>query len=109
MKICKWKTCNNPVKETQNFCSRICANKTGVDKRRKLLKQKAVDLLGGKCSKCGYNKCFGALHFHHLENKSFGLSAKGLTRSWKNVIEELKKCILVCANCHAEIHALENL
>lgn len=62
---------------------------------------------GGKCQCCGYNKYVGALEFHHInsEEKDFGISAKGYTRSWKRVKEELDKCILVCANCHREIHA----
>lgn len=61
---------------------------------------------GGKCQCCGYNKYVGALEFHHInsEEKDFGISAKGYTRSWKRVKEELDKCILVCANCHREIH-----
>lgn len=61
---------------------------------------------GGKCQCCGYNKYVGALEFHHInsEEKDFGISAKGYTRSWERVKEELDKCILVCANCHREIH-----
>lgn len=62
---------------------------------------------GGKCQCCGYNRYVGALEFHHInsEEKDFGISAKGYTRSWERVKEELDKCILVCANCHREIHA----
>lgn len=61
---------------------------------------------GGKCQCCGYNRYVGALEFHHInsEEKDFGISAKGYTRSWERVKEELDKCILVCANCHREIH-----
>lgn len=56
---------------------------------------------------CGYNKYSGALDFHHLNPKlkSFGLSVKGLSYSWESVLEESKKCVLVCKNCHAEIEA----
>lgn len=67
----------------------------------------AVAYKGGKCQVCGYNKCVGALEFHHInsEEKDFGVSAKGYTRSWDKVREEIDKCVLVCANCHREIHA----
>ena len=77
---------------------------SAVSKRRKVIKQKAVELLGGKCSRCGYNKCFRALQFHHVDrtSKKFGIAEKGVTRAWALVQEELKKCILLCANCHAE-------
>lgn len=56
---------------------------------------------------CGYDRCSAALDFHHKDEreKSFGLSQDGMTRSWKKTKEELKKCVLVCANCHREIHA----
>ena len=76
-----------------------------VKKRRKKLKQLAVEYLGGRCMICGYSKCFDALEFHHLFDKKFGLSTRGITRSWESIKKELKKCILVCANCHREIHA----
>lgn len=67
----------------------------------------AIEYLGGKCIFCKYNRCSAALDFHHLDedNKNFGLSQKGMTRSWEKTKQELKKCILVCANCHREIHA----
>ncbi len=76
-----------------------------VKKRRKELKEKAVQYLGGKCMICGYNKTYQALEFHHLENKKFGLSSRGITRSWKSIENELKKCVLLCVNCHREVHA----
>jgi hypothetical protein len=61
---------------------------------------------GGKCTKCGYNKCNGALSFHHTDpsKKDFGVSNKGITRSYKAVLAEAKKCVLLCLNCHAEEH-----
>lgn len=78
---------------------------TAVKKRRKKVKEMAVEYKGGCCQYCGYNKCIAALEFHHLskEDKSFGISYKGYTRSWKRVKKELDKCVLVCANCHREM------
>lgn len=62
--------------------------------------------LGGACALCGYNKCVQALQFHHVTGqKDFAISVLGHTKSWKKIEKELKKCELLCANCHAEIHA----
>jgi len=60
---------------------------------------------GGKCQICGYNKCLAALHFHHKNpsEKKYSISQCIDYISTKTVREEVKKCILVCANCHAEI------
>jgi hypothetical protein len=78
-----------------------------VSKRRKKLKILAIEYKGGSCSKCGYDKCVDALDFHHLkpEEKEFNFSSGGYTRSWDKMKKELDKCILVCANCHREIHS----
>ena len=72
--------------------------------RRK--KKKAVDYLGGKCSICKYNKCLGSLAFHHTDPnvKEYEVSYIVYRRVWDFVKKELDKCILVCANCHGEIH-----
>lgn len=72
-----------------------------VQRRRDKVKLMSIAYKGGKCQCCGYNKYVGALEFHHInsEEKDFGISAKGYTRSWERVKEELDKCILVCANC----------
>lgn len=77
-----------------------------VQKRRLKLKKMALEYKGGCCSICGYNKCDAALEFHHLDpsEKDFGISAKGHTKSFDKIKVELDKCILVCSNCHQEIH-----
>ena len=64
--------------------------------------------MGGKCqnTSCGYSKYLGALEFHHIDNnKSFSISENGHTRSWDILKNELNKCIMLCSNCHKEIHA----
>lgn len=77
-----------------------------VNQRRRKLKQMAVDYKGGKCKRCGYHKCLAALEFHHEDpsQKDFAISMSGQTRSWERIQKELDKCILVCSNCHKEIH-----
>lgn len=73
--------------------------------RRKERKQKLVEMFGGKCVKCGYDRSIKALDFHHISRagKSFNLSCLGYTCSWERLLEEAKKCELLCANCHREL------
>ena len=88
-----------------NRCKKCTVEK--VQKRREKIKRMSVEYKGGKCVICGYNKYIVALEFHHKnpDEKDFGIGAKGFTRSWVKVMNELDKCILVCSNCHKEIHA----
>ena len=105
IKYCKKHGDTPHVREGDRWRCKKCRVEA-VQKRRQILKLKAIEYKGGKCCICGYNKCMDALDFHHLnENKkSFGVAEKGYTRSWEKVKEELDKCILVCTNCHREIH-----
>ena len=94
----------------ENYCRKKSSkeNVKAVKKRRYKLKMMSIEYKGNKCQICGYNKYYGALQFHHIDPKSkeFQLSKGGLTRSWDRIKKELDKCILLCANCHAEIHAI---
>lgn len=73
--------------------------------RRTIKKMKAIEYLGGKCILCGYSRCPEALHFHHKKKgkKNFSISGAYM-KPWSEIQRELDKCILVCANCHAEVH-----
>jgi hypothetical protein len=78
-----------------------CSANANLDK----VKLKALIYKGNKCQVCGYAKSPKALVFHH-ENpkiKDFSMS-ENWSRSWSVLKTELDKCILVCANCHGEIH-----
>ena len=94
-------------KEKRTYADRAEYMRKAVSERRKKLREMAREYKGGKCIMCGYNRYSGALDFHHLDpaKKDFGLSTKGLTRSWEKIKEEIDKCVLVCANCHRELHA----
>ena len=73
---------------------------------RSELKRALVDLRGGACNICGYKRHLAALTFHHLEpaKKDFEI-ARGHTRSWDALVHEVRKCLLLCENCHREVHA----
>ena len=77
-----------------------------VSDRRKKIKVMAIEYLGGKCERCGYNDCVAAFDFHHKDpsKKDFSISSGGRTRSWEKIKKELDKCELLCANCHREHH-----
>lgn len=76
--------------------------------KSRAIKHQLILYKGGKCQKCGYNKCEGALQFHHLDpkEKDFTIGQVSLSKELNMDIlyQEVDKCILVCANCHAEIH-----
>ena len=93
--------------DTRRYADRRQYLIAAVHKRRKKVRQMAVEYKGGKCQVCGYNRCIEALEFHHSNSsgKDFSVSEKGYTRSWDRVKEELNKCMLLCANCHREFHA----
>ena len=76
-----------------------------VARRRRRLKEILVSEAGGCCSMCGYERYIGALQFHHRDSaeKRFGVGERGLTRSLAAVRAEAAKCVLLCANCHAEV------
>lgn len=104
-KICDRKfNYNKKAGHTTTMC-----NSCSVTKRRNKVKKMAVEHLGGKCICCGYNKSVSALDFHHKDpkEKDFGISARGHSRSWQRVKNEIDKCVLLCANCHREVHAGE--
>lgn len=73
-------------------------------------KQKLIGILGGACQKCGYKKSLRALCFHHKDPKDKKLRLDSRTignRKWETVLIEAKKCELLCANCHMELHEQE--
>jgi hypothetical protein len=106
---CHYGKCKNILSgNKRKFCSINCKNKYYVTENRRKVKRKLVEHFGGKCVTCGYDKSYAALQFHHISNdKSFGIAASGVTRSYEELLKEASKCILICANCHAEQHGVQ--
>lgn len=84
-------------------CSKCSAE--AVARRRRKVKEMLVAEAGGACALCGYARHPAGLQFHHLDpaTKSFGLGVRGITRSLEKLRAEAAKCVLLCANCHAEL------
>lgn len=112
--------CNKELTGRQTkFCSKSCKSKDynsdperrryyqdRQNERRRGNKIIFLEQFESKCSLCGYNKNTAALEFHHLDpkKKDFSLSSMDFSWSIERLRSEIDKCILVCANCHREIH-----
>jgi hypothetical protein len=89
---------------TDNKNNRIC-NSCKTKIRRYRTKRKAVELLGGKCNRCGWDDHLAALEFHHTDdNKEFGFGSMA-NKKWEVIRKEAMKCELLCSNCHRIEHS----
>lgn len=113
----KCKGCERQLNGRQRvFCSTACKSDsyknsqriyTNQQKRGWDRKVKLVDMFGGKCNRCGYNKNYSGLTFHHIDPtiKELALDVRNLSnRQWESIVNEVKKCELLCMNCHTEHH-----
>lgn len=109
--------CKTQLKGKQiSYCSEKCKNsstnfihQTYENQKQRSIKRKIkfIEKSGGKCSKCGYKKNLSALAFHHTDpnKKEIKLNARTLSNNNIDILlKELEKCILVCHNCHSELH-----
>jgi hypothetical protein len=115
VKYKKCPLCNNILELLKNYFVRkngkfhyyckSCLNKRSIqfqnDKKDECIKYK-----GGKCIICGYNRCRNALEFHHLDqkNKDFEIGYSIRRKKIEEIKLELDKCVLLCSNCHRELH-----
>ncbi|HEV3033923.1 MAG TPA: winged helix-turn-helix domain-containing protein [Solirubrobacteraceae bacterium] len=88
------------------FRCRRCRQEAVVRRRRRV-KEILVEEAGGRCRLCGYDRCVAALEFHHLDPaaKEFGVAQNGMARSIERLRAEVRKCVLLCSNCHAEVES----
>lgn len=105
--FCKTKCCSDECRR-ENKNKRNKENNyyyKQVKNWRKEKKKKAIEYKGGKCIICSYSRCDSALEFHHLDpkQKDFSISTN-INWSFDKIKTELDKCVLVCSNCHREIH-----
>lgn len=93
-----------PLDRSKGHRSRKCAS-CNILSRKSKMKLRCLEYKGNSCIRCRYNKCSAALVFHHFDesNKEFNISGS-YNRSWNKLKAELDKCILICSNCHAELH-----
>ena len=109
----EYRLCKCGEKDPSNFygskksqCKR-CDLKYTIDRGRNN-RDRIIKELGGRCQNCGYSEAKAALCAHHLrpgqKDPSFG-SSRGW--SWRRIQQEMSKCILLCANCHAGAHSGE--
>lgn len=80
-------------------------------KKNKRIKKLAKELFGNRCQICRYDRCLRSLHFHHINEKEkiFPISKMFISKlhrrpSIREFVLELNKCVLICGNCHGEIH-----
>jgi len=103
--------CHDKVK--YNYASEIqktFKSKYGLNKytlRGTQKKLELIELFGGKCEKCGYDKNISAFDFHHKNpyEKNFEVKVQNIkSKTEDEILNEAMKCILLCANCHRELH-----
>ena len=82
------------------------SNSQAVSDFRRRRKENLLKVAGDKCNICNYSKAISALEFHHIDptKKEYSIASKGTCHNIQQDLLEVQKCILVCANCHREIH-----
>mgnify|MGYP000591959595 CR=1 FL=1 len=108
-------TCQKLLSGKQKkYCSKKCKNdalnpvlqKYSLQKEKGFeRKLKLLETFGSKCSVCGYDNNYAALCFHHTRDKTFGIDLRQCSNTkWETLVEEAKKCVVMCHNCHMEHH-----
>lgn len=103
------------VNDTRVFCYNCSPRGASVSDAHKLqkraMKHILVEYKGGKCVECGYDKCEGSLQFHHINEQEKDLAISQIKPNqidMDKLYKEVDKCVLLCANCHAEKHFVDD-
>lgn len=91
----------------QTFCNLDCWKK--FYQKNFIKKKNQADEIRKKkksCELCGYRKWLPCLEWHHIEpkDKKFSINYISKQRSPDEVDAEIAKCVVLCCNCHTEIH-----
>ena len=104
--------CKSCCKKNRNYSAPWYSRQLAKMKARRWgVKKALLELFGGECVTCGYDGCIAAFEFHHInpEEKEFTISgSRTYGKSWDEILEEAKKCMLLCSNCHRELHYYES-
>lgn len=107
-KVVFCKLCKSRFKDYEHRNRTRCGS-CNTKIRRYRAKAAAIKLLGGKCEKCGWTGDQAALQFHHKNPKEKDFIIGNVAnKSWGRLVIEVKKCVLLCANCHMIEHSSKN-
>lgn len=99
----------NKQKGTKRSECKYCHSdymKNHYQEKKKIVNEIKIEL---SCQKCGESR-FYCLDFHHLDPNIKDTSIARMLSNRSNietVKDEIKKCIVLCSNCHREFHYLE--
>jgi len=118
-------TFKNKSKNIRNITCKFCfvdirknwyiKNKANVINKNIVNKNKNIEWFNDYkktlvCSKCGETHP-ACLDFHHLDTTKKDWSVSIIARSTysrETIMKEIKKCIILCSNCHRKLHYNEN-
>jgi hypothetical protein len=106
-RICR--TCTREADNKSYLKSYQTNSRTRLDRNTETLKRKSEWIDSFKvngCSKCG-EKRYHVLDFHHTDPTQKEINVGNKKGSYEKIEQEIKKCIVLCSNCHRDFHYLE--
>lgn len=93
--------CNDCINSSDYSAGGYSKGKDGSTYQRKKIKQIKYE---SSCNRCSYSDS-RALQFHHKKDKVSGIPEMvNSSTLWSDLLEELRKCEIICANCHSIEH-----
>lgn len=96
-------TLKNALANQRQCCYRCMPE--GIQLTRSMFITKLKEKFDSKCQKCGYDRYSGALEFHHIDPSQKDFTISNMNFKLTEAVEEIKKCVLLCSNCHKELHS----